>query len=192
MSPTTYSVDCPCGASVAVAATEAGSTKVCRCGRELRIPRLSQLRVASGLDPGESNVRDTIERMIRQGELPAGQRCHVSEFPTDDVLWFDVQCERAYQKGAASRRWMGLFTFLSFFTCWPIMLFMWLMYRDHSAATVERVGRDTVIGVPLRISRESAAAVKKMSQSKLKNLLRQVPIYERLLATYPEARIHPR
>jgi hypothetical protein len=103
-----------------------------------------------------------------------------------------VQCERAYQNGAASRRWISFFTFLSFLLWWPITLIMLIVHRDHSAATVEWVGRDTVIGVPLRISRESAAAAKKMSQSRLKNLLRQVPIYERLLATYPEARIHPR
>ena len=107
-------------------------------------------------------------------------------------MWFDVQCERAYQKGAGSRWWITLFTFLSFFTCWPFTLVMWLIYRDHSAATVELVGRDTVVGVPLRISAESALLVKKMSQARLKSLLLQVPVYERLLATYPEARIHPR
>src|SRR5262245_65246464 len=90
-----FSVNCECGATIEVSASQAGGTISCRCGRTISVPRLSKLRMAKGLAAHETSVRDTIARMIRDGELPWGQCCAVTGMPTDDVMWFDVQCERS-------------------------------------------------------------------------------------------------
>src|SRR5947207_9039133 len=68
-----YSIDCECGATNPVSASQAGGSLACRCGRVLRVPRLSQLRMAKGLSAHETNIRDSIVRMIRDNVLPWGQ-----------------------------------------------------------------------------------------------------------------------
>src|SRR5215204_1880421 len=112
-----FSVPCECGAMLAVTAAEAGGALPCRCGRSVRVPRLSELRRAQGMDAGESSVRDTIARMIREGELPWGSCCAVTGFPTKDVLLFDVQCERSYKKRAKLSNGGFTLLVLSFFVC---------------------------------------------------------------------------
>lgn len=39
-----FAVTCECGASLSALATQAGSTVACRCGRQVKVPRLSELR----------------------------------------------------------------------------------------------------------------------------------------------------
>jgi hypothetical protein len=158
----------------------------------VRVPRLSQLRVSKGLDAAETNVRDTIARMIREGTLPWGNCCAVSGMPTDDVMLFEVHCEQSYVKGSGSKQWGAALIVMGFFACWPVAIFMWLIGRDLYKAQVERVGRDVVITIPLRLSLESQSSVGHFSQSRLKTILSGVPIYERLFQEYPDARVHPR
>jgi hypothetical protein len=65
-----YFVNCPCGERLAVKATIAGSTIQCACGRDVPVPRLSELRQAAGQGAFEAGIVDTIRRMIADGELP--------------------------------------------------------------------------------------------------------------------------
>ena len=192
MEKTAFSVTCDCGAVIPVTASLAGATIACRCGRQVPVPRLSQLRVAHGLAATETNIRDTIGRLIREETLPWGDCCAVTAMPTGDVMLFDVECERGYLKGSASRKWGAVLFMLGFFACFPAAIFMWLIGYDLFKTPAERVGRDIVITVPLLVRTESHGAVRRWPQSRLKNLLRSVPVYERLLAEYPNARVHPR
>ena len=81
---------------------------------------------------------------------------------------------------------------LGFFVCLPVAVFMWIIGADLFKTAVERVGRDVVVTIPLHVATDSQDAVRRWPQSRLKKLLSCVPIYERLLDTYPDARIHPR
>jgi hypothetical protein len=155
------------------------------------VPRLSELRISKGLDASETNVRDTIARMIREGSLPWGQCCAATAMPTTDLMLFDVECERSYVKGSASRKWGTVLLVMGFFFCFPVAIFMWLIGWDLFN-THEHVGRDVVIAIPLRVSRDSQAAVKHWPQTRLKALLSSVPVYQQLLQDYPDAKIHPR
>jgi hypothetical protein len=177
---------------MSVSASDAGTTVACPCGRAVRVPRLSQLRVSQGLDAAESNVRDTIARMIREGTLPWGDCCAVSGVPTDNVMLFDVLCEQSYVKGSASRKWGTVLIVLGFFVCWPIAIFMWLIGRDLHKTQVERVGHDVVMTIPVKVRMDSQTSVARYSQSRLRKMLSSIPIYERLFNEYSGARIHPR
>jgi hypothetical protein len=44
--PTDFQVSCACGGQITVTEAQAGATVLCRCGRSLRVPSLSELRSA--------------------------------------------------------------------------------------------------------------------------------------------------
>ena len=183
----TFSTSCECGATLPVTAADAGSQVACQCGRTFRVPRLSELRRAQGMDGCESNVRDTIARMIREGSLPWGGACAMTGVPTHDVMFFDVQCERSYKKGGGLSKAGFALLVLSLFACFPVAILMWVFAWDFLTTRVEQVGRDTVITVPLRVSAAARAEVSGASEARLKKLLSGVPVYLRLLTEYPDA-----
>ena len=129
-----YSVDCDCGKTLPVVKSDAGSAIQCRCGRTVRVPRLSLLRRAKGEGALESGILDRIARMIRDGQLPAGDCCAVSGFPTKDVMLFDVQCETSYVKG--ERKWGWALVILGFFM--PFWWLFWLLGYELLSERNER------------------------------------------------------
>lgn len=172
-----YSVTCQCGRVLAVAASQAGSSTECRCGRQLDIPRLSELRSAAGETPIPLNTVERIRAMIRQGELPVGDVCPYSGRPANETVYFDVQCERTWVRRRGPK----------FFFGWIGLLMA--LYHDGPR---EEFGRETTIRVPLRIAGEARGQILRMrSQSKLKRLLLQTPIYGELLREYPQASVSP-
>jgi hypothetical protein len=80
----TYAVRCECGDAVEVTAAQAGSDVACRCGRLVHVASLSRLREMAGQDAYEAGTIDTINRMIRDGDLPWGDTCAISGLPTTD------------------------------------------------------------------------------------------------------------
>jgi hypothetical protein len=130
--------------------------------------------------------------MIREGQLPWGQCCAATGMPTDDVILLDVECERSYVKNARSQLWGTILVIAGFFVCLPVAIFMWLIGRDLVHSPAERLGRDVVITIPLRVCKDAQSSVLRSGQGRLKDLLRTVPVYERLLSDYRDARIHPR
>ncbi|HEX5104786.1 MAG TPA: hypothetical protein VFV87_13285 [Pirellulaceae bacterium] len=181
-----YSVDCECGKTLPVSKSDAGSEIRCRCGKSVSVPRLSLLRRAKGEDALEAGIRDRIARMIREGKLPVGDCCAVSGFPTNDVMLFDVICERSYTKGA--RNWGIALLVLGFFT--PFSWFFWLLGYDMLNERTERVGRDVVLTVPLRVAKENQGKLRgRTSQKRLQIVLGSVPEYELLFQEFPDARI---
>jgi sugar phosphate isomerase/epimerase len=80
--------------------------------RVVAVPRLSQLRTRAGLSAHETNIRDSIARMIDDGLLPWGQCCAVTHMPTDDVMWFEIQCETTYSKGGEVHPLLAMWSLL--------------------------------------------------------------------------------
>ncbi len=183
----TFSLPCDCGNTLEVTAAEAGTDVVCSCGREVGVPLLSQLRQLAGQGAYETGTIDTIHRMIRDGELPYGDICAISGFPTSDSYDLYVQCESRWIKGPGSGR--NLFAVLSvlFLPCWMIWaLVAWALLDEKR----RELGRDRGVYIPLRVRQEHHQQLRRMrSQSKLRKLLRAVPIYATLLDEYPKARI---
>src|SRR5262245_27419754 len=66
--------------------------------RVVKVPRLSDLREATGRDAYEASVIGAINRLIRTGELPYGDTCAVSGLPTTDVCRVAIVCERTWTR----------------------------------------------------------------------------------------------
>ena len=92
-----FSLDCPCGRAIAVAGSQAGSIVTCVCGAAVQVPSLGKLRESSGKGRYESGITDTIQRMLRSGELPGGHICAVSGKPTDDSIELEIFVPRFFK-----------------------------------------------------------------------------------------------
>lgn len=172
-----FSVECSCGQILTVRVTQAGTTMLCRCGAQVKVPSLSKLRERAGQDAYEASTIDVIYGMLRRGELPTGDRCAVSGDPTEDVVDLYVEAERTYR--ARDNRiyaWLGVLVS-------PILLFG-LFQKPRPD-----VGRETIVPTPLRVAAAYHPRVRRSGQKALKRWLRSVPIYARLLEEYPRARV---
>jgi hypothetical protein len=178
---TGFSVDCQCGATIAVNASQAGGAVAFPCGENVAVPPLFKIRTRVGLIAHETNIRDSIARMIEDQLLPWGQCCAVTEMPTDDVMWFDIQCEATYTKGGRIHPLLAIWGLLS-----PLGL---LALAMRSREPTEIHGRDIVIRVPLLVQQDQQAGLRKSRQRRLKAVLSKVPVYEELFRDHPKAKI---
>jgi hypothetical protein len=176
-----YSVTCLCQKAIPVTAAQAGTEVACSCGRTIKVPRLSELRLTTGRDAYEAGVVSAIQRLIRTGELPYGDTCALSGWPTNDVYELLVECERPWAKQVGKSLPLPWEVLLGLFS--PISIW-------RREVRTEIHGRQTVIRVPLRVRQEHHAWLSRMrSQRKLRRLLGTVPIYAQLLHEYPDAYI---
>lgn len=179
-----YSIRCPCGMSIPVAATQAGSEVSCECGMRVLVPPLSRLRMGAGQAAYEVGLPGKIRRMIATEELPWGDFCAYSGRPTKDAIDFLIECERSYS-GSPGR---GISSF-------PILtsivnILGSVMFNIHIEEVLEVHGREVVLQVPLRVSSEWHEKVRRIkSRRRLREMLRTVPVYAELLDEYPDAKI---
>jgi hypothetical protein len=176
-SPTGFSLDCSCGHTMVVQATQAGTTVLCRCGAQVKVPSLSKLREIAGQHAYETSSIDVIHGMLQRGELPAGGLCAVSGDPTEDVVELHVEAERNYRAGD-NRLYLLLSILVS-----PLFL-LGLFQKPRPD-----VGRETIVPTPLRVAAVYHAKVRRSGQRALKRWLRGIPIYAKLLEEYARARV---
>jgi hypothetical protein len=150
-----------------------------QCGAELRVPSLGQLRESAGRDRYESGICDTIHRMIQNGELPSDSQCVVSRQPTNDVVALEILVPRFFTTEDAGHG-RTLFLASLFLGLWaPILL-------AFSKRTVIEEDGGTILRVPVRVAQRQQHRVHRMSQQRLRKLLRITPIYAPLLEEHPE------
>lgn len=182
-----YSVSCRCGKDLPVSAVQAGSTIGCACGATVAVPLLSDLRRSAGETAIPLNAIETIQALIRDGELPKGDRCPYSGAAADCTLLVRVQCERSWVRGSepiGARDAIVYFVFLG----WIGALIAYCKSRDRR----EELGRDTILDLPLRVSADAVAKLARLgSQRRWKAILRKTPAYARLLDEFPDARVKP-
>ena len=178
----TYHVPCPCGESIEVLASAAGSDVPCPvCGRGVPVPSLSQLREMADLGAYETSTIDTIARLVADGRLPAGKVCMISGRPTSDWFEVEIQCEAPYLKTRRINASFGMFVLI--FGLWAFLL------RNRFGAS-SYLGRDTRAVFPLRIDHEHHARLsQRRSRRKLRSLLRTIPEAARLFSEFPGATI---
>jgi hypothetical protein len=182
----TYSVPCECGNSVEASATQAGTDIPCSCGRCVSVPLLSRLRQTAGQEAYEAGTIETINRMVRTGELPSGDTCAFSGLPTVDSYNPYVQCESTWLKESRSERpWFAILAFLFL----PFRILGWLLRSSRVEEEPRVMGRDRGVSTPLRVRGEHQPQLRRTNQSKLREMLRTVPIYATLLDEFPKARI---
>jgi hypothetical protein len=184
-----YSVLCPCGIAIKVTATQAGAEISCVCGQSTTVPLLSQLRQTTGHEAYETGTIDTINRMIRDDQLPSGDTCAICCAPTRDFYDLYVQCESKWIRGPG----IGRYLFAAFSI---LVLPFWILWYllAHALLDEERVesGRERGVSVPLRVCNSHHSQLRRTrSQRRLRKLLRPVPIYMQLLEEFPCAKITP-
>jgi len=181
MSTKGLSVKCECGNSVPVTAAVAGSIVSCRCGREISVPSLSQLRRAAGRDEYITNAVEVVRKALSTGELPSASciQCHCT---TNRV----VQCKVVCESTATKRTTFGddgdlVSAFGRLFS--PI----WITKKT---VVTEIHGRDTIVEPVFCLCEACQESVGNLRRQKtLYRLLRMVPQYEQLLQEYPKAKI---
>jgi len=186
-------VTCTCGLVYSVSSSKAGSMMACRCGRVVTVPAVDRSakppvsnvgRDAPHEADGDDDTIHTIKRMLRTRELPAPGRCPHSGKPANDVvvfrLHFDPVVEEELAAGAqAAQKSRGLFGW----------------FGGRGGATIatkssRAVGHDVWVDMPVRVARESHTEIlASRSQKQFRDMLRTVPIYAKLLAEHPTARI---
>ncbi|HKB03460.1 MAG TPA: hypothetical protein VKD90_14655 [Gemmataceae bacterium] len=124
---TDFNLPCECGRSIAVTAGMAGSSTVCRCGRTVRVPSLSDLKAGAGLTRYEVNPAHRILQMDKDGVLPAAAGCPRCDGDTALTLSATVECEQAVGGDSGES------------PLWVVLLFGWL----GALAVLARRGPDT-------------------------------------------------
>lgn len=179
-----YFVECLCGKQSPVNPALAGSTILCDCGRTVTVPRLSALRQAAGQGAFEAGIVDTVRRGIATGELPSIRQCALTGEVTDDTVEVLVVCERKWLRGPGKRRWAFAILTVLFLPFWPLwILLSWALLDEKR----EELGRNTVVRLPLRVRGDQRVQVMRLSQRRLRRLLRMEPVYAKLLEEYPGA-----
>jgi|GEM_PF-1325371 len=176
-----YPVSCECGQVHRVAAALAGSHFACRCGRDVSVPSLIQLKSAAGQAVLSPEVR--LEQMLQLGMLPEESRCLVCDAPTKKALFFWAMCERAVLKESWGQKWLGLVVLIFFFG-WVGLLVGYLAGRLEGD---KLHGREVRFRLPLRVCSECTSKVS--VPITLWDTALAVPIYAELLRKYPDAQL---
>lgn len=169
-------ITCPCGEKVTRNEGSAGAVLACCCGRELKFPSLAELRKMQGEPPDP-------ERLIRGGievdELFPDHACSGCFVRTDSWVPVMIECESGIASGGIS--WL---TFLALLLLAPLAgVFVVFRWRDSTV-----VSRGKGYRVPLLACAECQK--KLVKPDPLLECLRSVPVYERLLDKYPDARVY--
>ena len=183
----TYSVPCECGKTLAVIATDAGTDMRCECGRLVSVPILSQLRATIRPRAYEAGTIDKINRMIRDGQLPPGDRCMICGVTTSDALDVHVQCESAWVKGPGNTRFLLVALGILFFPFWILWVFLG---RELLGEERKELGCERSACAPLRICTKHGDELRrKWTTAKIKKLLLAILVYRELLAEFPAAKV---
>lgn len=176
-------VQCECGATLPVDASEAGTTIACSCQRSLEVPRLSALRALAGSADDYGSVLERVRSQIKRGELPNNVICPMTGGQATTTLWLEILCEREWSRRTDADDGQAMLFLM--FGGWLGMLFAVM----HGGGR-ETLGSDVSIMAPLRLSQAGAAKIERMRwQRSLKRVLATTPIYKELLQAYPQARV---
>jgi hypothetical protein len=182
---------CECGGSVIAQAGDAGSSIVCRCGRMVRAPRLSELRTLAGQDAFVTNPVEAIRKIQREGHSPAGKSCLVCGGKSPVQYRCDATCESSHLKGGQSDA-PGVLGWLTFF-CMAFFLGIGFLFRRGGQSEGVVHGHDVGVTFDLPVCDACAATNGKPTRTAVaKNLMLQVPAYRDLLARYPDLKLSVR
>jgi hypothetical protein len=124
--------------------------------------------------------------MISEGTLPPTRECVLTGRVTDDIVKIRVECERVWKRGPGKGRWAFAVFSVLILPFWPVWaLLSWALLDERR----EDLGHNIVVQLPLRVCGECHSRLRRLSQRRIRRLLREVPVYAQLLAEYPGARV---
>jgi hypothetical protein len=173
-----FSVECACGRTIPIGASQAGSITRCECNADVRVPSLGRLRESVGRDRYESSISDTIHRMIQSGALPSRDTCAITRKPTEDVIELDIVMPRFFKTNENADKIAILF--IGLLGALLLAAIRRPKFQEEGALTIR---------VPILVARRYHPKVRRMGQRRLFRLLQTIPIYAELLNENPHSRI---
>jgi hypothetical protein len=171
-----FRVDCPCGRHLMVTEGAAGAVLKCECGRRVPVPSLEKLRADAGLNAYDFAPEFVIEHARDVSELLHDRACVGCGAADADLAWVHAECEKSQTVGEPSRLALALGVLVS-----PLFFLAWFRPRG------EVVGRDKAYDLPLPVCARCGPTL--TGRDALLRALNKVPIYERLLEKFPQARL---
>lgn len=179
-----YRARCDCGSEVPVERSAAGGTVVCRCGRNVDVPRLSELKRQAG-EVVTFSACDRVRQLLLNGGLPPDPMCRITQRPTADVVHLTVVCEQPRVSGGHTWWWLVFAGIGAFCVSWW-MLPLYLL-TAHRRTVI--VGPETVFRLPVPVASDRQSQVRDFKEAALRELLCTVPLYAELLSEFPRARV---
>lgn len=178
------SLPCECGGQVTARAPDAGGAIACACGRQVSVPRLSELRTRAGRDAYATNPVEAIRKAQHQGADPAGDVCVICRATAPVYYTCHAICESSHVYRRDTEASIDIPRMLGYLFL-PRLL-AYAFWRPREPGQCERRGHDVEVTFRLPVCEACAAASGKVTRpSVAKNLMHHVPLYKQLLATYP-------
>jgi len=179
-----YCVRCDaCGTDLLVTASQAGGTCVCKCGTNVAVPRLSELRLGAGQTRYSTTAVDRVNGMLKRGELPTNRDCPICGAPADKVKVLGIQCEKATSTDFQDD------------TIIAVAVFGWLAalaaaIRPFNSRAGEIHGRETRLEVPLRFCSSCILQLTPSTRKRdLRKYLNSDPAYKEVFDEFPTASV---
>jgi hypothetical protein len=181
------SLSCSCGRWVIARAKDAGGSVACVCGKQVAVPRLSELRTLAGADAFVTNPAEAIRKLQSEGINPAGERCLLCGSNAAVLYECQAVCESSYMKKSSSDDSYSLpQIFLSILFLPRIFFIPLMMLRKNDAEPDERRGHDVAVTFTLPVCDPCATTVGNITRPKIaKQLMAKVPVLNELLTYYP-------
>jgi hypothetical protein len=169
-----FLVDCPCGKRVSVSERSAGALVSCPCGRDVRVPALHELRAGIGLPPYPLSPELEIEHLLGRGGFPHSGPCARCGSETDDLVHVVVQYGERTEAGPTVANRLVAFLLAG--------LLGILLVRRKGPRTF-----DKEYDLPLHLCPACQSRVR--GTRAIRDCLRKVPLYDRLLEKHPYAEL---
>ena len=178
-----FHLRCQCSQVLTVTEGSAGAEVACGCGRTVSVPPLRELRSQVGMPAYEPVPELLIETMLAQGQLPPERRCVECGKDTAEVVCVTTTCERAWSEADSGNSWVNVLA--SWLFIGILGAYVLRAFQDSSAART--FGRDKVYPLPLPICEHCRHVLR--GSERIKDRLRRIPEYARLLDKFPQAEV---
>jgi hypothetical protein len=176
-----FHVPCGCGRYLEVSEGAAGATIACPCGRPVQVPGLKELRVKAGLPPYDISPELLVDDLLARREVPTGRRCAQCGQDTEDVLVIAVECERSWTPRRGPFAWIAV----ALLGLLAGVFYLLLLRKEEEA---EPLGKDKIYHLPLTVCPHCRTHLR--GEGAIKEALRTVLAYRKLLDKFPEARVN--
>jgi hypothetical protein len=186
--PAPFHIDCSCGQRIGLTAGKAGGAIACRCGRQLLVPTLAELRVQAGQDPYATNSVERARRLVEDGNWPLEQ-CLACGSKADRVLRPALVAARAYARREGPDKELMMAKLL--LTVFGVFAALLAMFKSSSGSEEEPAsrGHDLTLTVPLPVCNHCDPTKHWTKRRTVRKILKRVPELAAIFREFPETTV---
>jgi hypothetical protein len=169
-----FKLPCECGQVVVVTERSAGALVGCPCGRSVRVPALHELRLSVGLPPYPLSPEMEIEHMLTTNDFPDRGPCSRCGRETTSVVQVLTRFGERVEGPSAGDRIAGLLL--------GLLAGIFVFWRRDGPRQFDRE-----YWLPLLLCPTCRPRVRRARH--IKECLRDVEVYDRLLEKHPYAEV---